>query len=238
MISKSLLIILAVLALAHSEVVVLDDSNYTSFVEEHPYVFVKFYAPWCGHCKSMAPDYEKLGAASVGKEYVIAEVDSTQSTNVSQEVGVEGYPTLKFIVNGFPLDYEGGRDLESMQTWLEKTMNSEISKVTEEQVKELIGSADFVLIQGASSEQLKSLRFAKALGSTEFYAIDGEDFKITLHLKNSKTFEYTGDITIKNLAEWAIQNTLGSLVALTGNDIIRHVFENKQQLPSFLLLRN
>lgn len=117
-------------------------------------------------------------------------------------------------------------------------MSSEISKVTEEQVKELIGSADFVLIQGASSEQLKSLRFAKALGSTEFYAIDGEDFKITLHLKNSKTFEYTGDITIKNLAEWAIQNTLGSLVALTGNDIIRHVFENKQQLPSFLLLRN
>lgn len=35
-----------------------------------------------------------------------------------------------------------------------------------------------------------------------------------------------------------MQNTLGSLVALTGTDIIRHIFENKQQLPSFLLLRN
>lgn len=145
---------------------------------------------------------------------------------------------MKFIVNGFALDYDGGRDLESMQAWIEKTMSAEISKVTEDQLKELIGSADFVLIQGATSEQLKSLRFTKALGTTEFYSIDGEDFKITLHLKNSKTFEYTGEIKIKELAEWALQNTMGSLVALTGTEVVRHVFENKNHLPSFLLLRN
>ncbi len=83
MVMRTLLVLLAVLVVAHSGVVVLDDSNYTSFVEEHPYVFVKFYAPWCGHCKSMAPDYIKLAEASEGKEYVIAEVDATIATNVS-----------------------------------------------------------------------------------------------------------------------------------------------------------
>jgi thiol-disulfide isomerase/thioredoxin len=50
----SLVLLLGLALLVHSEVVVLDDSNYTSFVQEHPLVFIKFYAPWCGHCKAMA----------------------------------------------------------------------------------------------------------------------------------------------------------------------------------------
>ena len=73
---KTLLLALTV-TLTLANVVVLDDSNYTSFVNEHPYVFVKYYAPWCGHCKSMAPDYDKLAAESEGKEYIIAKVDAT-----------------------------------------------------------------------------------------------------------------------------------------------------------------
>lgn len=238
MISKILLVLLATVALTQAGVVVLDDSNYTSFVEEHPYVFVKFYAPWCGHCKAMAPDYEKLGAAAEGKEYVIAEVDATVSPKVSAEVGVEGYPTLKFIVNGYPMDYDGERQFEGMQKWIESAMESEITKITEEELKGLIGTTDFVLIQGATSEQLKSLRFVKSLGGPEYYAVEGGDFKITLHLKGSKTFEYTGDITIKALADWTITNTMGSLIALSGNEILRRVFENKNGLPTFVLLKN
>lgn len=109
MIAKILLTILLLVSLAHSEVVVLDDSNFTSFIQEHPYVFVEFYAPWCGHCKALAPEFDRFGELAQGKEYVVAKVDATVATNASSQYEVEGYPTLKFLVNGFAVEYREGR---------------------------------------------------------------------------------------------------------------------------------
>lgn len=114
-----------------------------------------------------------------------------------------------------------------MKSWIESTMEAEISKISEDELKELIGNTNFVLIQGATSEQLKSLRFIKSLVDTDFYAVEGGDFKITLHLKGSKTFEYSGEVNLQELADWTITNTMGSLVALTGDQVLRRVFENK-----------
>jgi len=137
---KYLLLLALVLALAHSEVVVLDDSNYTSYIQENPLVFVKFYAPWCGHCKSMAADYIKLSEIVADKNYKIAEVDATVAPNTSLALGVEGYPTLKFIVNTYAVDYDGPRTSEGIQKWIETFLSVKIASLTESQVKEKIGS--------------------------------------------------------------------------------------------------
>lgn len=140
----------------------------------------------------MAPDYAKLGDVSVGKEYVIAKVDATEASKTATQVGVQGYPTLKFVVNGKPLDYNGQRTLEDMQKWLDNTMLAQLPSITEDKVKELIGTQDFVLIQGASSDQLKVLRFIVLKEGLDFYSIDGSEFKITLYTKKGKTADYNG----------------------------------------------
>jgi protein disulfide-isomerase-like protein len=100
-------------------VVNLTSDNYESLTSGK-IVFIKFFAPWCGHCKAMAADWEQLAGDFAGDaNKMIAEVDCTEEENqdLCQENEVQGFPTIKF---GEPFaleDYQGGRDYESLSAF-------------------------------------------------------------------------------------------------------------------------
>ena len=185
----------------------------------------------------MATAYEQLAKEAEGKEYVIAHVDATVSPKVAEEAKVDGYPTLKLIVQGLAIDYNDERSFDAMKKWLDEMMAKDVPDISEEKVKELIGSTTFLLIQGATDDQMQLLRFAQSDGSIDFYQLKGGDPKITLYLKNSKTLDYTGELKPGPLSAWTLENTIGSLIPLSNNDYIKHVFE-KNKIPSFMLLKN
>merc|ERR1712127_744965 len=84
-------------------------------------VFVEFYAPWCGHCKSLTPIWDELGEKYKDHaNIVIAKSDAT--ANEFDDVEVQGFPTLKFFPAGEGAemqDYNGGRTLEDFVKFLE-----------------------------------------------------------------------------------------------------------------------
>ncbi|KAG0056696.1 hypothetical protein BGZ83_003939 [Gryganskiella cystojenkinii] len=86
---------------------------------------VEFYAPWCGHCKSLAPVYEELGQAFAGKndKVLIVKVDADAHRKLGSRYDVKGFPTIKWFpkgVDGDPEDYQGGRDLDSLADFVSK----------------------------------------------------------------------------------------------------------------------
>lgn len=102
---------------ADGDVYVYTDANFETEAAKHDVMLIEFYAPWCGHCKRLAPEYEKAATAlkKADPPVALAKVDCTVETSTCQKFGVTGYPTLKIFKNGeFSKAYDGPREKDGI----------------------------------------------------------------------------------------------------------------------------
>ena len=105
-----------------SPVVELTKDNFKELVlNSNEYWLVEFYAPWCGHCKNLAPEYEKAAKALKGIVNIGA-VDMTQHSAVGEPYKISGFPTLKFFGDNkkSPIDYDAGRTVKDIISFVIK----------------------------------------------------------------------------------------------------------------------
>nr|CAD7585621.1 unnamed protein product [Timema genevievae] len=122
------------------DVIELTDSNFDSLVlNSEDMWLVEFYAPWCGHCKNLAPHWAK--AASELKDKVkVGALDATVHTIKSNQYGVQGYPTIKVFTAGKKdsssvTDYAGGRTASDIVTW---ALNKLAENVSPPEIKQIV----------------------------------------------------------------------------------------------------
>ncbi|KAG7089585.1 hypothetical protein E1B28_011252 [Marasmius oreades] len=110
-----------------SNVIDLTSDNWDQVVGQGKPGLIEFFAPWCGHCKNLAPIYEQLADAFThAKDKVyIAKVDADgDGKDLAKKYGVTGYPTLKwFDADGKDEPYEDGRDIEALAGFVTKKSN-------------------------------------------------------------------------------------------------------------------
>jgi protein disulfide-isomerase-like protein len=121
----------AIFLAVQCQVIDLTDANFDSFLEKTKTVMVEFYAPWCGHCKKFAPEYEAAAKRIKEQEkpYVVARVDCEKNTKVRGKIDIKSFPTIKMYVNGTATEYTGERTGAAVMDYLDKLLSPRLSSL-------------------------------------------------------------------------------------------------------------
>jgi protein disulfide-isomerase A1 len=230
-------------------VLVLTNDNFDEALKKYQNLLVEFYAPWCGHCKALAPEYV-IAAGKLLSENIdakLGKVDATIDSKLAETYKVQGYPTLKFFKGGNIIDYTGGRTGDTIVNWINKKLGSASKQInTVEEAKEFIESKDIIIIgffKDIESDAAKEFgSVASVLDDVSFGITDDQvlfdEFKVTTEagLILFKKFDegkniFTGNFKIQEIKQFIAVNQLPLVVEFTqesagkifGGDIKSHI---------------
>jgi len=181
-------------------VLVLTEKNFQEALDANEFILVEFYAPWCGHCKALAPEYAKAAGilAEKGSSIALAKLDATEEPKIAEQFEVRGYPTLKFFRNGKDTEYNGGRTADTIVSWLEKKTGPPAKTLaTVDEAKAFIADNDIAIIGFFDS--------VDSDGAKAFLAAAGnmDDFPFGIATEAAVLAEYkaAGVVIFKNFDE-------------------------------------
>lgn len=218
-------------------------------------ILVEFYAPWCGHCKSLAPEYAKAATklAEEKSDILLAKVDATKETALAEKYELRGYPTLKFFKNGKVIDYTGARTSEDIVKWLKKKTGPPALDLTSaDDAQKFKDSQEVVVVAYFSdkeSDDAKSYLEAAADNDETLFGITSDksvadaleipEGKVVLFKKfDEKRNQFDEEFKVENLKKFIALNSLPLVVefshenarSIFGGDIKNHnlLFINKK----------
>jgi len=204
-------------------VYVLTKDNFEKATNEFEFALIEFYAPWCGHCQRLAPEYAQAAQklAESNPEIKLCKVNAEDETDLGEKFNIQGFPTIKFFVkNSEPIDYTGGRTSQEIINWLKKRTGSPTTEVnTVEDAQKFISEKDVVaFFFGPTTSQSfeEFVKVARSFDDVEFINSNSDEVKqkyeakegtlILLTDKGEEKVEFTGDFDAENVGIWVEKN--------------------------------
>jgi protein disulfide isomerase len=197
-----------IIAAVADDAVDAKDADFDEIVSRNALTLVKFYAPWCGHCKRIAPEWDKAATALVGKAGLVR-VDCTTETAVAAKYGIQGYPTIKVFREGQLVgDYDAGRTSDAIVQFVLSNSGPAVTVVSGADELEILKKENPILVAVFSAEEgttsavthaeaAKTLRskyrFVRVSDSSIF---DGAADSIVIYKQfDEGRVPYTGDVS-------------------------------------------
>ncbi|XP_048535900.1 protein disulfide isomerase-like 1-4 [Triticum urartu] len=242
-----------------AHVLLLTAANFTAVLAARRHVMVEFYAPWCGHCRALAPHYAAAASALAeqGVDVALAKVDATEDHDLAQAHDVQGYPTLLFFIDGVPRDYSGERTKDAIVAWISKKLGPAVQNLTAVDEAEKVVTGDDVAVlafldhlSGAHSDELAA---ASRLEDTiSFYQTTSPDVAKLFHIdpeakrpsivllkkEEEKLTVFDGEFRASAIAEFVSANKIPLITTLT-QETAPAIFDNpiKKQILLFAVAK-
>ncbi|KAJ2517658.1 protein disulfide-isomerase precursor [Coemansia sp. RSA 1939] len=125
----------------------LDASTMHSWVDRQHLALVQFYAPWCLYCQALKPAYEKAAATLEADNVPLAKVDCTKNAALCDQVGIQGFPTMKVVLDGRFGIYNGSRQESGIVSYMRKHKGPPVKEVRAAEHSSFVKS-DHVVVVG------------------------------------------------------------------------------------------
>jgi protein disulfide-isomerase A1 len=241
-------------------VLTLGEKNFDEALAKNSFLVVEFYAPWCGHCKQLEPEYKK--AASVlaqetksgkytGQPIALAKVDATVEKALGTRFEIRGFPSLKIFESGSdkPSEYEGPRDADGIVSYLKSRAGPASAEVTSESdAKALLEDSPVVAVY-TGRDVNAWITFAQSLrGKLAFAHTTSDSVKSAFGVKGAislvkkfdeKLVEFDGKFTdVEKLTSWinTHRNEVGMPIMKGDQAAMKAVFEDENKPNVFLFL--
>jgi len=109
-------------------VVTLTGADFAAHIKDHRQTLVEFYAPWCGHCKKLDPEYEKAATVLKEKGVKLVKIDAIAEKDLAAKYSVKGFPTLVWFDGGEASEYDGGRTSDTIIAWVVSMVGADVSE--------------------------------------------------------------------------------------------------------------
>jgi len=185
------LLLLAARAVA-DEVVALTTAAFDQHMKDHKQSLVEFYAPWCGHCKKLAPEYEKAAGMLKSKGVKLCKVDATEEKELATRYNIKGFPTMVWFQDGRNSEYDGGRTADTIVDWVNSMTGPAV--LTEASASSITQPSDKPLMVLSADSQLPGFEEAaqKARRKAAWYFVKASGTpKVTLTHKGEEPIELT-----------------------------------------------
>jgi protein disulfide-isomerase A1 len=130
-----------------SDVVQLTGETFNEFISDNAVVMAEFYAPWCGHCQALAPEYEDAATTLKEKGIPITKIDCTVEEALCADQKIQGFPTIK-IFHGLDkeMPYQGARKADSIVSYMIRQSLPAVSIVDVKTIEDFTSSESFVVV--------------------------------------------------------------------------------------------
>lgn len=125
-----------------SKVIKVTSEEFLTYVENETLFLTEFFAPWCGHCKKLGPEFVKAAeelSTNESGNIPLLQFNCDEEKEFCRELGIPGFPTLKIYKNGNAKDYMGARSADAIvQTMLKQSLPNVSIMETENDLLEFV----------------------------------------------------------------------------------------------------
>eukprot|EP00198_Chlamydomonas_reinhardtii_P007615 XP_001696952.1 DnaJ-like protein [Chlamydomonas reinhardtii] len=171
---------------------------------------VEFYAPWCGHCKQLAPKWSAVAKSLKGVVKVGA-INCEDAKELCGAHGVRGYPTIQAFVPGSGAKpYSGDRSAKAISDWALDLVPSRVSQITTDlSLRQLLARCSGGSSSGSSGSSSKGKDRASWSACVMLVSAKSE----TPHLLRALSVAYAGKVAFGELRVGSGKGAGGALSA-------------------------